>query len=80
MARIVKAKELPIRITRNSLQSILKEFDESDFIFGKYEYGENNYVNTHSAANALRVACKRGKFAIKVHEKKGEIYLEKVRV
>lgn len=81
MARIVKAKEIPGRkVFRSNLQSILKEFEESDFIIGKYEYEENNYVDNHSAANAVRVACKRGKFAIKVHERKGEVYLEKVRV
>ena len=49
-------------------------------IFGKYEYSENNYVDVHSAANALRVAAKRGKFPIKIHQRGNEVYLEKVRV
>lgn len=82
MARIVKVKDLPGKktTTRNSLQILLVEFYESDAIFGKYEYGENNYVDVHSAANVLRVAAKRGKFPIKIHQRGNEVYLEKVRV
>lgn len=82
MARIVKVKDLPRKrtTTKNNLQILLEEFYESDAIFGKYEYGENNYVSVHSAANALRVACKRGKFAIMIHQRGNEVYLEKVRV
>lgn len=82
MARIVKVKSLPRKktTTRNSLQILLGEFYESDAIFGKYEYSENNYVDVHSAANALRVAAKRGKFPIKIHQRGNEVYLEKVRV
>lgn len=82
MARIVKVKDLPRKktTTRNNLQILLGEFYESDAVFGKYEYGENNYVNIHSAANALRVASKRGKFAVKIHQRGNEVYLEKIRV
>lgn len=82
MARIVKVKSLPRKktTTRNNLRILLGEFYESDAIFGKYEYGENNYVDVHSAANALRVAAKRGKFPIKIHQRANEVYLEKVRV
>lgn len=61
-------------------EELLGEFYESDAIFGKYEYSENNYVDVHSAANALRVAAKRGKFPIKIHQRGNEVYLEKVRV
>lgn len=82
MARIVKVKDLPEKrtTTKNNLQILLGEFYESDAIFGKYEYGENNYINVHSAANALRVAAKRGKFPIKIHQRGNEVYLEKIRV
>lgn len=82
MARIVKVKDLPGKrtTTKNNLQILLGEFYESDAIFGKYEYGENNYINAHSAANALRVAAKGGKFPIKIHQRGNEVYLEKVRV
>lgn len=82
MARIVKVKDLPGKrtTTKNNLQILLEEFYESDAIFGKYEYSENNYVDVHSAANALRVAAKRGKFPIKIHQRGNEVYLEKIRV
>lgn len=64
MARIVKVKDLPKKktTTRNSLQILLGEFYESDAIFGKYEYSENNYVDVHSVANALRVTAKEVNF------------------
>jgi hypothetical protein len=56
------------------LQEFLEDFVQMDTKFAKVEFG-NEYASTKSAVNCLQVAAVRGRFPVKVTQRKDEIYL-----
>lgn len=61
----------------HDLQRILKDFMYSGSRFAKVEFGDREYKDTKSAVGTLRLAIKRSGYRIKVHQRKGEIFLER---
>ena len=76
MLKFVKVEEVP-EVTRryhNRLQTRLNEFMESNVKTAKVE-DNGHYKNSHTCAEAMRVAIGRGGFPIKVVQRKDEVYL-----
>lgn len=61
----------------HDLQRILKEFIDSGSHLAKVILGDREYKDTKSAVRALHTAIKRSGYRIKVHQRKGEIFLER---
>lgn len=60
------------------LMEVIDRFCESNEKVKEYLYSENEYTNPSSAAGSLRSAIKRFRYAIRVSQKNGKVYMVKL--
>lgn len=80
MIKIVPTNNIPEAnyCRRHNLQDLIKEFVNSDMKICEFKFNiPTDYKHTKSADNTIRVAVKCSGENIKVHIRKGRIYLEK---
>ena len=80
MIKIVPTNNIPEvnYCRRHDLQGLIKQFVNSDMKICEFKFDiPTDYKYTKSADNTIRVAVKCSGENIKVHIRKGRIYLEK---
>ena len=77
--KLVKVKELPKASVRvHDLQAIIQEFVNSDSRISKLDIDDHDYKSVQVCYNVMCTAVRRSRHPVKVHIRKGNVYLEKI--
>lgn len=75
--KLVPVDQIPKKRGYHKLQDMLEEFVKSSDDLVKIQFKENEYKNAKACCSSLYCAVKRSGYAIKIHMRGDDIYLEK---